>query len=71
MFWMGWTTHFPENGGTYVFLDKPKYSYKQTSISCFVNRGPHILTAVVLRVPFEPLGHDCDPRYSKPTILAF
>ena len=30
-----------------------------------------MLTASVLMVLFEPLGHDCDPRYLKPTILAF
>ena len=51
------------------YLTNPQYSYKQASISCFVNHGPQILTASVLMVLFEPLGHDCDPRYLKPTIL--
>ena len=46
------------------------YSYKQASISCFVNHGPQMLTASVLMVLFEPLGYDCDPRYLKPIILA-
>ena len=53
------------------YLTKPQYSYKQASISCFVNHGPQMLTASVLMVLFEPLGHVCDPRYLKPTILAF
>ena len=53
------------------YLTKPKYRYKHASISCFVNHGPQMLTASVLLVLFEPLVHDCDPRYLKPTILAF
>ena len=44
---------------------------EQASISCFVNHGPQLLAASVLMVLFEPLGHDCDPRYLKPTILVF
>ena len=51
-------------------MTKPQYSSKQASISCFVNHGPQMLTASVLMVLFEPLGHDCDPRYLKPTYLA-
>ena len=53
------------------FLTTPQPSYKQASISCLVNHGPQMLTASVLMVLFEPLGYDCDPRYLKPTILAF
>ena len=52
-------------------LTKPRYSYKQAFISCFVNHGPQMSTASVLMVLFKPLDHDCDPRYLKPTILAF
>ena len=51
------------------YLTKPQYSYKQASISCFVNHGPQMLTASVLMVLFERMGHDCDPRYLKQTIL--
>ena len=50
---------------------KPQYSYKQASISCFVNSGPQMLTASVLMVLFEPLSHVCDLWYLKPTILPF
>ena len=53
------------------YLTKPQYSYKQASISCFVNHGPQMLTASVLMVLFEPLGYECDLRYFKPTILEF
>ena len=60
-----------KNGGSYKSLTRPQYSYKQASISRFVNHGPTMLTASVLMVLFKPLGHDCDPRYLKPTILAF
>ena len=52
------------------YLTEPLYSYKQASISRFVDHGLQMLTASVLMSPFEPLGHDCDPRYLKPTILA-
>ena len=52
------------------YLTKPQYSYKQAFISCFVNHGSQTLTASILMVLFESLGHDCDPRYLKPTILA-
>ena len=52
-------------------MTKPQYSYKQASIPCFENHGPQMLTASVLMVLLEPFGHDCDPRYLKPTILAF
>ena len=52
------------------YLTKPQYSYKQASISCFVNHGPQMLTTSVLMSLFEPLGQDCDNRYLKPTILA-
>ena len=54
-----------------VYLTKPQYSYKQVSISCFVNHGHQMLTASVLMVLFEALAYDCDPRYLKPTNLAF
>ena len=54
-----------------MFLTQPQYSYKQASILCFVNHGPQMLTTSVLLVLFEPLPHDSDPRYLKPTILAF
>ena len=53
------------------FLTKTQYSYKQASISCFINHGSQMSTASVLMVLFEPLGYDCDLRYLKPTILAF
>ena len=52
-------------------LTKLRYSYKQAFISCFINHGPQMLTTSVLMILFEPLGHNCDPRYLKPTILAF
>ena len=42
------------------YLTKPQYSYKQASITCFVNQGPHMLTISVLMDLFEPLGHVCD-----------
>ena len=43
------------------YLTNPQYSFKQVSISCFVNHGPHMLNASVLMVLFELLCHDCDP----------
>ena len=49
----------------------PQYSFKQASISFFVDRGLQMLIALVLMVLFEALGHVCDPRSLKPTILAF
>ena len=71
-FWKDWITHYTRKMEVVTYyLTKPQYSYKQASISCFVNHGPQMLTASVLMVLFEPLGHDCDPRYLKPTILAF
>ena len=45
------------------YLTKLQYSYKQASISCFVNHGPQMLTATVSMVPFESLGNDYDPQY--------
>ena len=53
------------------YLIKPQYSYKQVSISYFVNHGPQMLTALVEMVPFKPRGHIYDPRYSEQTILTF
>ena len=53
------------------YVTKRKYSNKQVSISCFLSHGPQMLIASVLMVLFEHLDHDCDPRYLKPTILAF
>ena len=54
-----------------IITNKPQYSYKQASISCFVNHVPQMLTTLVLMVLFEALVHDCEPRYLKPIILAF
>ena len=42
-------------------LTKPKYSYKQASISFFVNHGPRDLTTLVLMALFETFGNVCDP----------
>ena len=53
------------------YLTKPQYCYKQAFMFGFVNHGPQMLTASVLMVLFEPLGHDCDPRYLKLTIRHF
>ena len=50
---------------------KPRYSYEQASISCFVGQGPKMLATSALMVLFESLAYDCDPRYLKPTIFAF
>ena len=52
-------------------MTKPQYSFKQASISFFVNLDPQMLTSLVSMVLFDALGHDFDPRYLKPTILAF
>ena len=72
IFWKGWTSHLYKKMEVVTFyLTKPQYSYKQVSISCFVNHGPQMLTASVLIVLFDPLGHDCDLRYYIPTIFTF
>ena len=70
---VGWIGRpiIPKNGGSYKLVDKPQYSYKQTSISFFVNHGPQTLITLVLMILFEALGHVCDPRCLKLTILAF
>ena len=71
-FWMGWITDYPQKMEVVTnYLTKLQYSYKKASISCFLYHGPQMLTNSVLMVLFEPLGHDYDPRYLKPTILAF
>ena len=44
-------------------MTKLHYSYKQASISFFVNQGPQMLAISVLMVLFESLGHDSDLRY--------
>ena len=51
------------------YLTNPQFCYNQASISYFVNHGPQMAGTLVLMVLFESLGHDCDPRYLKPTIL--
>ena len=53
------------------YFTKPEYCHKQASIFGFVNHGPTFLNASVLIALFEALGHDCDLRYLKSTILAF
>ena len=53
------------------YTTKAQYSCKRASISCFVYHGPQMLTALVLLVLFNPLGHVRDPRYLKQTIFAF
>ena len=53
------------------YLTKLQYSYKQASISCFVNNGPQMLTTSVFVGLFEVLGHDCGPRYLKLTMCHF
>ena len=69
--WMGWTTHYPEKMKVVTYhLTKPRYSYKQASISFFVDYGPQMLITSILMVPFEALGRVCDPRYLKTTIFA-
>ena len=52
------------------YLTKPKYSYKQGSISYFLSHSPQVVIAMVLIVLFGFLGPVCDLRYFKPTILA-
>ena len=56
--------------GTYYFT-KPQYSYKDASVSFFVCYGPQMLNTSIWMVLFESLGHGYNPRYMKPTILAF
>ena len=53
------------------YLRNPQSSYKQASISCFINHGLQMLTPSVLMVLFEPIGNDCDPQYLKSIILKF
>ena len=52
------------------YLTNPQYSYKHASISFFVNLAPQMFTTLVSMVLFDALGHDCDPRYLEPDILA-
>ena len=52
-------------------LSKPQYTYKQVSISFFVNNGPQMWSTSVLMVLLKSLGHVYDYRYLEPTILAF
>ena len=53
------------------YLIKPQYSYKQASFSFLVNHSPQVLITSVSMTLFESLGYICNPRYIKPTILAF
>ena len=53
------------------YLTKPQYSYKQASFSFLVNHSPQVLITSVSMTLFESLGYICNPRYIKPTILAF
>ena len=43
------------------YLTKPEYSFKQASISIFVDHGTQMLITSVLMVLLEALGHVCDP----------
>ena len=52
-------------------LSKPQYTYKQVSISFFVNNGPQMWTTSVLMVLLKSFGYVYDFRYLEPTILAF
>ena len=65
--WWGFSAPFQPND----HLTKLQYSYKQVSISFFINQGPKILAASILMVLFEALSHIYDLRYLKSTILAF
>ena len=53
------------------YLTKRQYSSKQASIQVLANHGPQMLIISVLMVLCESLGHACDPRYLKLTILEF
>ena len=53
------------------YLTKAQYNYKQATISLFGEHDAQKLTNSVLIVVFKSLGHVCDIRYSKPTILEF
>ena len=58
---IGWASHVPEKIEVFdCYMQKPKLSYKQASISFFVNHGPQVLTISVLMALFEALGHVCD-----------
>ena len=71
VFWKCWTPHDSKKMEVLTcYFSKPQCSYKQASISCFVNQGLHVISASVIMILFEPMCHDCNPRYSKPTILA-
>ena len=68
---IGWASRFPEKKVVDCYMQKPKLSYKQASISFFVNHGPHVLSISILMALFEAMGHACDLSYLKLTILAF
>ena len=47
-FWIDWVNHYPPKMEVVTNqLTKPQYSNKQASISCFVNHGPQMLTALI------------------------
>ena len=59
---IGWAPHFPEKMEVVdCCIPKSQYSYKQASISFFVNHGPQDQTTQVLMALFEALGNVCDP----------